>query len=206
MTLEQILDQFEHDPQLARRLTRWQHLPPRPSRYAAYPAGIDPRLVEALRQRGIEQLYTHQAQAVDAALRGENVVVVTPTASGKTLCYNLPVLNHAAGRPGGAGALPVPHQGPGPGPAGRAGGHARTALGEKLEAYTYDGDTPTSARPRIRKTARIVITNPDMLHAGILPHHTRWAQFFQGCATSSWTRSTPTAASLAATWPTCCAG
>ena len=93
MSLEAVLDQIEHDPQFARRISRWQHLSPRPPRYAGFPPGIDPRLVEALRQRGIERLYTHQAMAVAAALRGENVVVVTPTASGKTLCYNLPVLN-----------------------------------------------------------------------------------------------------------------
>jgi DEAD/DEAH box helicase domain-containing protein len=184
MTVEQVLDQIEADPQLAQRVTHWRHLQPKPGRYAGFPPGIDHSLIEALRQRGIEHLYTHQALAVEAALRGENVVVVTPTASGKTLCYNLPVLNGLLG-PALAGAGPAP----------RALylfptkalaqdqlaelGAWQTALGARIEAYAYDGDTPQAARPRIRTAARIVVSNPDMLHAGILPHHTRWAQFFQ---------------------------
>jgi DEAD/DEAH box helicase domain-containing protein len=189
MSLEQILDEIERDPRLARRITHWRRLPPRPGQYAEFPPGIDRRLVEALRGRGIERPYTHQARAVEAALDGENVVVVTPTASGKTLCYNLPVLDtllaDAAARalylfPTKAlaqdqlaelGALRV---------ALEEAGRGAISAGHRIEARTYDGDTPQSARPQIRKTARIVISNPDMLHAGILPHHTRWAGFFRG--------------------------
>ncbi len=197
MNLEDVLDQIEHDAQLARRITRWQRLAPRRARYADFPAGIDTRLVTALRQCGIEHLYTHQAKAVGAALRGKNVVVVTPTASGKTLCYNLPVLDklladtsaralylfptkalaqdqlaELGGLKGALERLPaMPPSSSGP---------ARQQPGARLEVHTYDGDTPQGARPRIRKTAGIVISNPDMLHTGILPHHTRWAGFFQG--------------------------
>jgi DEAD/DEAH box helicase domain-containing protein len=184
MSLEQVLDQIEQDAQLARRITHWQHLPQRPARFGDFPAAIDPRLTKALRQRGIDRPYTHQATALEATLRGENVVVVTPTASGKTLCYNLPVLN---------ALLPDPRTGSQP--YGRALylfptkalaqdqlaelGALQSALGYDIVPRTYDGDTPKSARPRIRKTARILISNPDMLHTGILPHHTRWAEFFQ---------------------------
>jgi DEAD/DEAH box helicase domain-containing protein len=179
MDLEGILDAIEHDPQLARRITRWQHLPARRARYAGYPAGIDPHLVEALRQRGIERLYAHQAMAVSAALRGENVVVVTPTASGKTLCYNLPVLNAMLADPSARALYLFPTKALAQDQLAELAA-LQTALGGKLHAHTYDGDTPQSARAQIRRSARIVISNPDMLHTGILPHHTRWIRFFRG--------------------------
>ncbi|MGD8599498.1 MAG: DEAD/DEAH box helicase, partial [Anaerolineae bacterium] len=98
------MEQLEHDPQIKQRITHWRHMPARPGRYASFPSELDPRLIAALEQRGIRQLYTHQALAVGAALRGENVVLVTPTASGKTLGYNLPVL-HALLNDQGARAL-----------------------------------------------------------------------------------------------------
>ncbi len=196
MDLEQLLNEIQHDGQLARRITRWGRLPPRPARYAdpvaSEPGRIDLRLMQALRQRGIEQLYLHQSRAVEAVLRGENVVVVTPTASGKTLCYNLPVLNRLLAEPPGSSRVPSTALYLFPTKALAQDQMAElTALRQALDAVqagtgkglgisTYDGDTPPSARPRIRKTARIVISNPDMLHAAILPHHTRWAGFFQG--------------------------
>jgi len=180
MSLEETLDRIQHDPELARRITHWRRLPPRPGQYAEFPPGIDPRLGEALRRRGIERLYTHQARAVEAALRGENVVVVTPTASGKTLCYNLPVLNALLSAPATARALYLfPTKALAQDQLAELEA-LRRALGQPLEAAAYDGDTPQSARPRIRTAAQIVVSNPDMLHAGILPHHTRWARFFQG--------------------------
>ncbi|MFN2166323.1 MAG: DEAD/DEAH box helicase, partial [Anaerolineae bacterium] len=205
MDLEDVLDQIERDAQLARRISRWQRLPPRPARYADFPDGVDPRLVKALLQHGIERLYTHQAKAVGDALRGLNVVVVTPTASGKTLCYNLPVLDRLLADPSARALYLFPTTALAQDQLAELGGlqgtlaHLSAAPPSKplatdpssrplagmanparLEAHTYDGDTPQAARPRIRKTARIVISNPDMLHAGILPHHTRWAAFFQG--------------------------
>lgn len=179
MSLEQVLNLIEHDQQLARRITHWRHLPSRPGRYVDYPAGIEPRLVDALRMRGIERLYSHQAAAVEAVLRGENAVVVTPTASGKTLCYNLPVLNRLLHDPSARALYLFPTKALAQDQLAELGA-LRQALGQPLEAHTYDGDTPQSARANIRKTARIVISNPDMLHAGILPHHTRWARFFAG--------------------------
>jgi DEAD/DEAH box helicase domain-containing protein len=179
MSLEALLDQIEHDSQFARRITHWQHLPPRPPHYARYPSSIDRRLAETLRQHGIESPYTHQAAAVEATLRGENVVVVTPTASGKTLCYNLPVLNAMLADPLARALYLFPTKALAQDQLAEL-RRIDAALGHAFEAQTYDGDTPQSTRPRIRKSARIVITNPDMLHAGILPHHTRWARFFQG--------------------------
>ena len=93
MALKDVLDEIGRDAQVMRRISHWQRLPAKPGRYADFPPGVDPRLVEGLRQRGIERAFTHQAKAVGHALRGEHVVIVTPTASGKTLCYNVPVLN-----------------------------------------------------------------------------------------------------------------
>ncbi len=179
MSLEQVLGQIESDRQLARRITHWRRLPARPARYAATPAGLDPDLVDALRRRGIERLYTHQSRAVEAALRGENVVVVTPTASGKTLCYNLPVLTALLAQPKARALYLFPTKALAQDQLAELRA-LQGALGRKVEAYTYDGDTPTSSRAAIRKAAQIVISNPDMLHAGILPHHTRWQRFFQG--------------------------
>ena len=184
-----MLARIEEDSQLARRITHWRRLQARPARYADYPAGIDPRLVEALRARGIERPYSHQALGIDAALRGENVVVITPTASGKTLCYNAPVLNRLLADPTARAlylfptkalaqdqmaelqALVAAIQSAAGTPAQRGGA---------VVVATYDGDTPQGQRPRIRREASIVISNPDMLHQGILPHHTRWATFFRG--------------------------
>jgi len=179
MSLEPILDQIARDAQLARCITHWRHLPARPARYADWPGGIDPALIAACRERGIERLYTHQAAAVEAALRGENVIVVTPTASGKTLCYNLPVLNSLLSDPAARALYLFPTKALAQDQLAELGAWTRLR-GEKLEAGSYDGDTPQAARPVIRQTARLVISNPDMLHAGILPHHTRWLRFFQG--------------------------
>jgi DEAD/DEAH box helicase domain-containing protein len=189
MSLDQVLHQLENDPQIRQRIARWQHLPSRPARYADFPAGMEPSLLRALRQRGIQRPYLHQAWAVEAVLQGNNVVVVTPTASGKTLCYNLPVLNSFLTDSQVEGALNARALYLFPTKA-----LAQDQLAELRvlaqpppmsewgpKAFeTYDGDTPQSARAQIRKMARIVISNPDMLHAGILPHHTRWASFFQG--------------------------
>jgi len=180
MSVQQVLDQIESDAQLARRITHWQYLPPRRARYADFAAGLDPALLRALRQRGIERLYTHQAAAFESARRGENVVVVTPTASGKTLCYNLPVLSTLLVEPSARALYLFPTKALAQDQVAELGAIGAALGGTQIEAYTYDGDTPSAARPTIRKTARIVISNPDMLHAGILPHHTRWLTFFQG--------------------------
>ncbi len=180
MTIDTTLDRFRNDPSLARCVTHWERIAPRAAAYAPLPAWLDARLGAALRARGIAQLYTHQAEALEASQRGEHLVVVTPTASGKTLCYNLPVLHTLLQEPEARALYLFPtkalaqdqrHELQGMIEALEPAGSRRRA---GLSAEIYDGDTPTSARPTIRASARIVLSNPDMLHAGILPHHTQW--------------------------------
>jgi DEAD/DEAH box helicase domain-containing protein len=179
MELEEVLGQIEQDPQLAQRITHWRRLGARPARLAEFPPGVDPGLVAAVQRLGVERLYSHQSLAVEAALRGEHVVVTTPTASGKTLCYNLPVINRLMIEPKARALYLFPTKALAQDQLAALGA-LQGALDQKLAASAYDGDTPPSQRARIRKEARIVISNPDMLHAGILPHHTRWADFLQG--------------------------
>ncbi len=142
------------------------------------PGAVDPRLRAALERRGIKQLYSHQAEAFEHAAAGKNVVVVTPTASGKTLCYNLPVLNHLLADPNARAMYLFPtkalsedqlHEFQ----------KAVDEMGSEIKAFTYDGDTPQDARKAIRQRANVALTNPDMLHSGILPHHTKWSRYFE---------------------------
>jgi len=159
-------------------LAALRHFPAQGPRYADFPPEVHPRLVETLRARGFEHLYTHQREAYDAARAGGNTVVVTPTASGKTLCYNLPVLDAILKDPDTRALYLFPT---------KALAQDQLAelysvvehLGADIGTFTYDGDTPQDARKAIRARARIVVTNPDMLHKGILPHHTRWARLFE---------------------------
>ena len=152
--------------------------PAREARFSEIPATTDPRIRAALESKGIKRLYVHQAQSLDHISAGQNVAVVTPTASGKTLCYNLPVLNALAADPEACALYLFPTK-------ALAVDQLEEfnllgdALGSDIRAYTYDGDTPSDARRAIRRRANVVLSNPDMLHAGMLPHHTRWARFFE---------------------------
>ncbi len=175
-----------------RHVVRWEHVPACSARTAPFPAALDARVTAALRSRGIEALYTHQAAAVEAALRGENVAVATPAASGKTLCYNLPVLDRLLADPGARALYLFPtkalaqdqlaelHEMIGSLNTLQAEGGAQRihAPAPLPTCATYDGDTPSGQRAKVRDAARIVLSNPDMLHAGILPQHPRWAGFF----------------------------
>jgi len=159
------------------RITGDLQVPARPGRYAPLPADMEPRLADALRRRGMERLYSHQAAAWRSSREGRHTVVVTPTASGKTLCYNLPALQSAL-VDGGKALYLFPTK-----------ALAQDQVAELLElnkagelgvrAFTFDGDTPADARKAVRTGADIVVSNPDMLHQGILPHHTKWARFFE---------------------------
>jgi DEAD/DEAH box helicase domain-containing protein len=172
-----------------RQVAAWHRFPAQPGRYASFPAALDRRLVAALRAQGIDGLYSHQAAAVVAALRGEQVAVVTPTASGKTLCYNLPVLHTLLNAPSARALYLFPTKALAQDQLAELNRLAASLENERrdaspaaalypLHAATYDGDTPRARRPTIRRSARLLITNPDMLHTGILPHHTGWASLF----------------------------
>ncbi|GFF08139.1 DEAD/DEAH box helicase, partial [Stenotrophomonas maltophilia] len=159
------------------RITGSFAIPGREGRYAPIPDSVPPALAAALKARGIELLYSHQAEAWEASQRGEHVAIVTPTASGKSLCYTLPVVSAAMQDKAKALYL-FPTK-----------ALAQDQVAELLElnragdlgvkAFTFDGDTPGDARQAIRLHGDIVVSNPDMLHQAILPHHTKWAQFFE---------------------------
>ena len=153
-------------------------LEPRPPRHAPWPEGLDPRLTHALRSRGVEALYTHQAQSLEAIRAGRNVCVVTPTASGKTLCYNLPVLDAVARDPTARALYLFPTKALAADQLVELRALADAAELD-LKTHTYDGDTPPNVRSVVRAAGQVVITNPDMLHAAILPHHTKWFKLFE---------------------------
>ncbi len=155
-----------------------EHQPARAAVTVPIPEETDPRLRQMLVRRGIENLYTHQADAFQHSLAGRNTVVVTPTASGKTLCYNLPVLQRLLSEPSARAVYLFPTKALAEDQKQELNG-AVEASGLEIRAFTYDGDTPQDARKAIRERSQIVLTNPDMLHAGILPHHTRWAKLFE---------------------------
>jgi DEAD/DEAH box helicase domain-containing protein len=163
-------------------VTAVRRLPAVSAQYAPFPAALDPRLRAALESRGLSQLYTHQAEAIDHALSGRHVVVITPTASGKTLCYNAPVLNAILQDPSSRALYLFPTKALAQDQLAELQAMCDTldaATGEKIGVFTYDGDTPQDARRTIRARAHLVLSNPDMVHSGILPHHPRWAKLFE---------------------------
>lgn len=164
------------DPNSSIRSIR--HQPARPAQTEPLPEMLQATVAEGLAQRGIQELYSHQAEALRQAEAGRNIVVVTPTASGKTFCYNLPVLNRLSADPETRAMYLFPTK-------ALAEDQLHEfqavvdAMGSKIRAFTYDGDTPQDARKAIRERASVVLTNPAMLHSGILPHHTKWAKLFE---------------------------
>ncbi len=155
-----------------------QRTPAREAVYAEFPKDLNPALREVLAQRGIAKLYSHQAEAWNRVKTGANPVIVTPTASGKTLCYNLPILDRLLAEPGARALYLFPTKALSEDQLSELHGLIEAA-GSDLGVFTYDGDTPGDARRTIRQRASIVLTNPDMLHTGILPHHTKWARLFE---------------------------
>ena len=178
MNLPQLLDKLKSSPDFMENVTCWRTVPKREAVYAPWPENIDQRFVTALQKHGIHQLYSHQAACLSCAAQGEDYVVVTPTASGKTLCYNLPVLSEILKNPDARALYLFPTK-------------ALSAdqvselyelielLGVDIKTFTYDGDTPAAARRAVRQAGHVVVTNPDMLHSGILPQHTKWVKLFE---------------------------
>jgi len=203
--VSQVLDTFAARDFNGEVLTAVRHYPAREAQWAEFPEWIDADLRAAYNAKGIRRLYTHQAAAVEAVHAGKNVVIVTPTASGKTLCYNLPIVNAILGDSDTRALYLFPTKalaqdqlaelydlnqrldayGEGQGEESRSKDRPlhtqeRAPRGaSRFGVYTYDGDTPSDARKSIREKSHIVLTNPDMLHTGILPHHTRWTRLFE---------------------------
>lgn len=173
--LGSVLQKFREN--CSSRITAWHVFPARGARVSGWPEGLNPRLRKAATRLGITELWSHQAQAIYATLAGKNTIVVTPTASGKTLCYNLPALDYLLDDPAARALYLFPAKALAQDQLAELERWGE-ALEEDFKAATYDGDTPSSVRPRIRTDSRIVITNPDMLHMGILPHHTQWMELF----------------------------
>ena len=163
-------------------VTAIHRMPAISAAHAPFPDGVDERLKAALARRGIEQLYTHQSEALAHVLAGRNVVTITPTASGKTLCYNAPVLNSILKDPSTRALYLFPTKALAQDQLAEL--HALSQLvthdtDVEIGVFTYDGDTPSDARRAIRGKAHVVLSNPDMVHSGILPHHPRWAKLFE---------------------------
>ncbi|MBN1153751.1 DEAD/DEAH box helicase [candidate division KSB1 bacterium] len=178
MNLEQILDVLRTDPAIQRNITYWKTIPAVDPVYAEWPDALDPRLIEVLTKRGITRLFTHQSSAIQAVLNKENVVIVTPTASGKTLCYNVPTIDAILKDDSTRAIYLFPTKALAQDQLNELYDLVKLS-GEKIKTYTFDGDTPASARQAIRTAGQIVITNPDMMHQGILPNHTKWINLFE---------------------------
>ena len=178
MNIDQLAASLRQNPGFMENVTAWKTIPPREGQMADFPASMDARLREVLQKRGIRQLYTHQASAWEAAQAGKDYVVVTPTASGKTLCYNLPVLSAILKNHDARALYMFPTKALALDQAGSL-YELIEAMDVDVKAYTYDGDTQAAARKAIRQAGHIVVTNPDMLHANILPHHTKWVKLFE---------------------------
>jgi DEAD/DEAH box helicase domain-containing protein len=178
MNARENLDALLASPEFAPNIVVNRLLPAEEGTFAPFPRDLDARIVDALKRRGIEQLYTHQAEVWQQSRTGKNVVVVTPTASGKTLCYNLPCL-HALLTDENARCLYLfPTKALSQDQQSELNEISGGEEGLNIRIATYDGDTPESLRVSARDTGRIIISNPDMLHAGILPNHPKWIKFF----------------------------
>lgn len=178
MNLSQLIDYLSRDQEFQSNVTKWTEIKATEPKYAPFPKNLSPRIVKVLEEKGIKELYTHQASAFKLASEGKNIVVVTPTASGKTMTYNLPILNHLIDNPEARALFLFPTKALAQDQLKEVQDlNIRLKLGAKM--YTFDGDTPGDIRRTIRAAGSIVVTNPDMLHQGVLPHHTLWIKLFE---------------------------
>jgi DEAD/DEAH box helicase domain-containing protein len=178
MNIDQLVDQIRNNPNIMSNISYWNEIEPRKAEFGPFPKALRPELNEVLEKKGVSQLYSHQSQAIQLSFEGKNVVVVTPTASGKTLCYNLPVVNEILNNDDARALYLFPTKALSQDQLSEL-HEMLDLLGHPIKTYTYDGDTPVSARKAIRQAGHIVVTNPDMLHSGIMPHHTKWVKLFE---------------------------
>jgi DEAD/DEAH box helicase domain-containing protein len=180
MSLESLIRHWRADPQTAPNFAVWRSLQARAADSRPLPEDLAPGLKTALTSLGINSLYSHQAEAWQLARRGRSLVLATGTASGKSLAYNLPVLSSLSENSKARALYLFPTKALAQDQLTALSRLLRAGDAPDLQAAVYDGDTPQGQRSSIRRKARLIITNPDMLHTGILPHHTNWSEFFQG--------------------------
>ncbi len=177
LKLSEWLIRAESNPRFVENCSALKHIPASKGSFAPYPDWVLPQIREVMHKKGIDKLYSHQAHAMELVRSGRDIVLVTPTASGKTLCYNLPVLQKIIEEPETRALYLFPTKAL----AQDQMHEVHSLIGElnaDIKTYTYDGDTPDDARQSIRRQGHVVVTNPDMLHTGILPHHTKWQKLF----------------------------
>ncbi|MFC4411325.1 DEAD/DEAH box helicase [Chungangia koreensis] len=176
--LSGVISEWRQDPEMKERIAHWHTVEAKTAKYADFPEVLHPSIQKALRERGIERLYSHQREAFDLAMEGKSFTAITPTASGKSLCYHLPVLQSILNDSSSRALYLFPTKAL----AQDQKSDLHTLIehsGEEILSYTYDGDTSPGIRQKVRKSGHIVMTNPDMLHSGILPHHTKWVSLFE---------------------------
>ncbi len=178
MNLKQLLSAMKEDQDFSQRLTAWAENSARPARHDTLSVDLHEELARTMKQRGIHRLYSHQVQAVQTALQGSNPVIATPTASGKSLGYIIPILHQTLCEPSTRSLLLFPTKALAQDQRSNIQSWIEE-LGADISTYTYDGDTPPNVRRTIRSAGHVVISNPDMLHTGILPHHTKWVRLFE---------------------------
>ncbi|WP_394137225.1 DEAD/DEAH box helicase [Cytobacillus oceanisediminis] len=176
--LPEIMKELISEQQYKENIVHWHTIEEKEAKTAELPDDIHPSLKDALLKRGITRLYTHQKTSYQTAMKGQSLVAVTPTASGKTLCYNLPVLQTIVNDPNARALYMFPTK--------ALAQDQKSEINEiiqesglNINSYTYDGDTPANIRQKVRRAGHVVITNPDMLHSAILPHHTKWVSLFE---------------------------
>ncbi|MGC5327287.1 DEAD/DEAH box helicase [Brevibacillus sp. SYSU BS000544] len=178
LPLTQLLEEFRQDERMKRNIVHWETIQPKEAKTVPFPDEMDERIKQTLIKRGISSLYTHQGSAYRFVREKKNIVAVTPTASGKSMCYHLPILQTLTENPQARALYLFPTKALAQDQKNEL-HELITEMGLSIKSETYDGDTPANIRQVVRKAGNIVITNPDMLHSAILPHHTKWVSFFE---------------------------
>ncbi|WEG18451.1 DEAD/DEAH box helicase [Alkalihalophilus pseudofirmus] len=177
-SLQDLLHDLKHSEEFRERIRHWEEIEAVEAVTKPFPSFIDERIQMSLRKRGIGELYSHQYEAINLAHQGENITAVTPTASGKTLCYNIPVLQEIINDNESRALYIFPTKALAQDQKSEM-NELIEEMGVDVKCFTYDGDTAPTIRQAVRKAGHVVITNPDMLHSAILPHHTKWVAFFE---------------------------
>lgn len=178
MNLQDILSELKINEEFKENIVKWQTIDAKEAQSVSLPDDLHPAIKASLSSKGIDKLYTHQKSAYEKIMADQSVVAVTPTASGKTLCYNLPVLQTIISNPNTRALYMFPTKALAQDQKSEI-NEIIQAAGIDINSYTYDGDTPANIRQRVRQAGHVVITNPDMLHSAILPHHTKWVSLFE---------------------------